>query len=132
MKKRGQIDEAVGYADNEGKALLPFKARTLKVSTWVGLVIGVITSAVGFRFLAQLVKAPDSAFLASAQNQWFVGVDILLTGAVLAGGSKLIHNIVSVYTSFMSTRASHWRIKARRSKGTMWTYRGDASQCPSS
>lgn len=103
VERRRKIDEAVGYADNEGKALLPFRARTLKVSTWVGLVIGVITSAVGFRFLAQLVKAPDSAFLASAQNQWFVGVDILLTGAVLAGGSKLIHNIFSVYTSFMST-----------------------------
>jgi hypothetical protein len=100
--KRAAIDEAVTCADNEEKALLPFQARTLKVSTWVGLVIGVITSAVGFRFLAQLVK-PDAAFIASPQNQWFVGVDILLTGAVLAGGSKLIHNIFSVYTSFMST-----------------------------
>ena len=66
--------------------------------------IGVIASAVGFRFLGQLVELPTTtAFRSSAQYQWFTGADILLTGAVLAGGSKLIHNIFSVYTSFMLT-----------------------------
>ena len=100
-KKREQIDTAVAYADVESKALLPFAARTLKVSTWVGLVVGVLASAAGFRFLGQLVELPTDR--GDGQYQCFIAADILLTGAVLAGGSKLIHNIFSVYGSFMSS-----------------------------
>ena len=104
VTRHDEIDAAVVYADTEEKALLPFQARTLKVSTWVGLVIGVITSAAGFRFLSQLVVLPaDAAFRDSGQFEVFVAADILLTGAVLAGGSKLVHQIFSVYSSFMST-----------------------------
>lgn len=108
VSKRADIDGAVKCADDEAKALLPFRARTLKVSTWVGLTIGVAVSAAGFRFLAQLVSVPtDAAFLNSGQYQCFLGVDMLLTGAVLAGGSKLIHNIFSVYSSFMNTTSKN-------------------------
>lgn len=41
--------------------------------------LGMITSAVGFRFLSQIV---------------------VLTGAVLAGGSKLVHQIFGVYEAY--------------------------------
>jgi hypothetical protein len=103
-KKREEMTGATAYADVEAKALLPFQARTLKVSTWIGLVVGTLAAAVGFRFMGQLVVLPlDPHFKASIQYQWFVGTDILLTGAVLAGGSKLVHEIFSVYSSFMST-----------------------------
>lgn len=108
VSKRADAAQAVANADFESKTLVPFKARALKVSTWVGLVVGVAASAAGFRFLAQLVEMPtDQAFLASGQYQCFVGADILLTGAVLAGGSKLVHSIFSVYSSFMNTTSKN-------------------------
>lgn len=104
-QKRNGSEEADAAMDVEEKALLPFEARTRKVSTWIGLVVGMFTAAVGFRFLAQIVdlsallKPTDQG--ASQQYGWFVVADVLLTGAVLAGGSKLVHQIFSVYNTFM-------------------------------
>jgi hypothetical protein len=111
QQKRIGIDDADANADTEAKALLPFEARTRKATTWIGLTLGIITSAVGFRFLAQIVDLtpiyrPNEKFV-SPQFGWFVAADVLLTGAVLAGGSKLVHEIFSLYESFMqSTRKS--------------------------
>ncbi len=91
----------------ETKALLPFKARTRKVAVWIGLAVGLFTSAVGYRFLTQLVDLtpiynPPTHFV-SGQFGWFVAADVLLTGAVLAGGSKAVHQIFAVYESFMQS-----------------------------
>jgi hypothetical protein len=95
--KRAAIEDAGKLADVESKALLPFEARTRRISTWIGLVVGMLVSAVGFRFLGQIVS-PDTDKL---QYPFFIAADVLLTGAVLAGGSKLIHEIFSLYESFM-------------------------------
>ncbi len=100
--KYAKIEEANANADNEEKALLPFQARTQKVAIWIGLVVGVFTSAVGFRFLSQIVIL-DDAFKNTSQFHWFVVADVLLTGAVLAGGSKLVHQIFSIYEAFMGS-----------------------------
>lgn len=101
-EKQHATEEAINNVDIEEKALLPFEARTRKASTWIGLVIGIFTSAVGFRFLSQIVVL-DQTFIGSPQYNFFVVVDVLLTGAVLAGGSKLIHQIFSTYEAFMES-----------------------------
>jgi hypothetical protein len=105
--KRGSINEAANSVDTAERALLPFRARARKATAWVGLVVGLFTSAVGFRFLQQLVDLSSiydpSMKLVSPQFGWFVAADVLLTGAVLAGGSKLVHEIFSVYESFMGS-----------------------------
>ena len=67
--------------------------------------LGMITSAVGFRFLSQImVLTPISAagLPLSVQDQYsaFIAVDVVLTGAVLAGGSKLVHQIFGVYEAY--------------------------------
>jgi hypothetical protein len=107
QQKRASIEEADANADIEMKALLPFEARTRKVSIWIGLVVGLFTSAVGFRFLSQIVDVSaiykPAEHVNSEQFGWFVAADVLLTGAVLAGGSKLVHQIFSVYDSFMDS-----------------------------
>jgi hypothetical protein len=107
QQKRTAIEEADANADVETKALLPFEARTRKISTWIGLVVGIFASAVGFRFLTQIVNIDHiydpTKNLLSEQFRWFVAADVLLTGAVLAGGSKLVHQIFSVYESFMES-----------------------------
>ena len=101
QEKRAAIEDALANADVEEKALIPFRARTQKVSTWIGLAIGVFVSAAGYRFLAQLVDA--SVLGKTPQGSMFVAADVLLTGAVLAGGSKLVHEIFAVYEAFMQT-----------------------------
>lgn len=102
---RQQIEQADDKVDAEQKALLPYTIQTTKVTTWVGLMLGMITSAVGFRFLSQIVVlTPISAagLPLSVQEQYsaFIAVDVMLTGAVLAGGSKLVHQIFGVYEAY--------------------------------
>jgi len=115
---RQQIELADDKIDAEQKALLPYSIQTTKVTTWVGLVLGMITSAVGFRFLAQLVvltPITGSALPLSVQEQYsaFIAVDVVLTGAVLAGGSKLVHQIFGVYEAYTTAWA-----KVAQARGT--------------
>jgi hypothetical protein len=104
--KRADIEDARANEDVEAKALIPFAARTRRISTWIGLV-GILVSAAGFRFLGQMVSL-DSIYnpakgAHTTQYALFVVADVLLTGAVLAGGSKAIHEIFSVYDEFMKS-----------------------------
>lgn len=103
-QKRDAIELANTNADTESKALVPFEARTRRISTWLGLALGMLVAGVGFRFLNQIVALNsiyDSGRPVTPQYGWFVVADVLLTGAVLAGGSKAIHQIFSVYDAFM-------------------------------
>ena len=105
--KRAEIEEADGNEDVEAKALIPFAARTRRISTWIGLAVGILVSAAGFRFLSQIVSL-DSIYdpakgAHTTQYALFVVADVLLTGAVLAGGSKAVHQIFSVYDEFMKS-----------------------------
>jgi hypothetical protein len=114
--KRTEMESANANADIEEKSLLPFQARTRKVSSVVGLVVGILAAAVGFRFFSQIVVL-NSEFRVSVQYSCFVAADVLLTGAVLAGGSKLIHKIFSVYESFMTSTQKSLSDKSKSPAG---------------
>lgn len=119
-EKRASIEEAGQMADAESKHLLPFEARTRRISTWIGLVVGMLVSAVGFRFLGQIVSIDAIASVdpkhQHIQYAFFIAADTLLTGAVLAGGSKLIHQIFSLYDSFIDATQDKWAKKATSSQ----------------
>ena len=75
-----------------------YRADSRFISHWLGLIIGVLVALVGVRILSNIV---DISTISGNQAGLFVIVDILLTGAVLAGGSEAINKIVKVYNSFM-------------------------------
>ena len=79
-----------------------YKSNSRFTSRWLGLGIGVLVAFVGVRVLANIV---DISALTGSQKGIFVVVDILLTGAVLAGGSEAINKIMKVYNSFMTSTA---------------------------
>jgi hypothetical protein len=98
--KRGALADAEKGIDTTKTSLVPKIAHIRRISTWVGMAVGVLTSAVGFRFLEQVVNiAAIKGF--PEHYAWFIFTDVLLTGTVLAGGSKAIHSIYSVYESFV-------------------------------
>jgi hypothetical protein len=78
--------------------LVKYSAHTRRVSAWVGLAIGVLTAGVGFRVLHTLFAELPAT---GAHKVFFTLVDVLLTGALLSGGSKAVHHIFTVYESFM-------------------------------
>src|SRR5262252_3975139 len=97
--RRDDMETATEDANNLEKDLIPKNAVTRKLSTWFGMAIGILTSAVGFRFLNQIVDL-SKINPHSLQYAAFIIADILLTGTVLAGGSKAIHSIFSVCDEF--------------------------------
>jgi hypothetical protein len=42
-----------------------------------------------------------------AGNWLFPTIDVLVTGAVLAGGSEGVHQMVNVFSNFMESLANH-------------------------
>ena len=79
-----------------------YRADSRFISQWLGLGIGVLVALVGVRVLGNIV---DISTLTGPQVGIFVVVDIMLTGAVLAGGSEAINKIMKVYNSFMISTA---------------------------
>ena len=77
------------------------RTRTRRSALPSAIVLGVLISAIGFRALSSLVTVPTPG----ADDSWWVqgnlfhAFDIILTGAVLAGGSDGLHKIMEVYRS---------------------------------
>jgi hypothetical protein len=80
--------------------LIGYGAHTRQVAAWIGLAIGVLTAGVGFRVLHTLfVEPPPMTW--GLHNTLFTVVDVLLTGALLSGGSKAVHHLFNVYETVM-------------------------------
>ncbi len=96
-------------ADQTGREhdLGVYKATTRR-RTWVaGTLLGVIVAALGVRALGLFIDASEFADLREGQRVWFTRLDILLTGAVLAGGSDSLHQLVNTFTNFMKKSAEN-------------------------
>ena len=70
-----------------------------------GTAIGVIVAALGIRVLELFVDPAIFESLPEVQRKLFRTADVLLTGAVLGGGSDALHQLVSVFTNFMESAA---------------------------
>jgi hypothetical protein len=83
--------------------LVPYAAKTRRLASLVGIGIGVLASGVGFRVLQSLVDQASFDALPVAQKHFFCAVDVLLTGTLLAGGSIAVHQVFSLYDTFMES-----------------------------
>lgn len=97
---------------------LAYRAQTRVFALYLGLLLGVLISAAGFRLLQGLLPAMSVAVLPTtagvfattgvpgsglpAWQIWlFNALDILLTGAVIAGGSDGVHKLAECYQSVL-------------------------------
>lgn len=87
--------------------VIQYRQETRQITFVVGLAIGVIVSAVGIRILQFLVQPQTLDNIAGTrQATVFTGLDVLLTGALLAGGADQMHKIISVFANFMDSSAA--------------------------
>jgi hypothetical protein len=91
-------------------ALAAHRDTTRCIALLSSLTLGVLLSALGVRVLEQLVDADMLAALAEWQQRSFAVLDVLVTGALLAGGADGLHKVVSAFTTFMEQ--SSQRIRA--------------------
>jgi hypothetical protein len=84
--------------------LFDFRTKTSRLSFLLGLGVGILIAIVGVRILLPLVDIAGLG-INSMQLKIFTFIDVLLTGAVLGGGSDGIHKLIVVITDFLeSTR----------------------------
>ncbi|WP_026971813.1 hypothetical protein [Aliagarivorans marinus] len=79
-----------------------YRVHSRQISQWLGMGIGVLLGLVGVRVLGNMVSVVEVSDL---QARLFVVVDVLITGAVLAGGSESVNRIMKLYNRFMDATA---------------------------
>jgi hypothetical protein len=99
-----------GKADREDLARLReekerCKSRMQRAAFAGSVALGIIISVVGVRALGLFVDPTAFSALSEVQRASFNMVDVLLTGAMLGGGSDALHKIVTVFTNFMDRTA---------------------------
>jgi hypothetical protein len=90
------IDEEKSVKDHEN-----YSAETKTVAIPTAFIMGIIISALGFRALQPLVDPAVFKTLGSVHKALFTGIDTLITGALLGGGSKGMHEIVEAFLNWV-------------------------------
>jgi hypothetical protein len=78
--------------------LRKYRSITMRVALWSSFLLGLLISAVGIRSLTPLVEVSG---MTGARESLFIGVDIILTSCLIAGGSEGLHKIMKLYNRFM-------------------------------
>lgn len=78
-----------------------YRAGSRFISQWLGLGMGMMIAFIGIRIIGTIVNV-EQANLEGYQAALFLIIDIIFTGAVLAGGSDSINKIMKVYNSVMA------------------------------
>ena len=76
---------------------------TRRLTFLAGTALGVIVSALGVRLLEMFVDPVSFQLLPQVHQQLFRTTDVLMTGAVLGGGSDALHHLVLVFTNFFES-----------------------------
>ncbi len=104
-------DAAAEQVPGAQRALVSYKSTTQGMAFMVAGIMGVLVSLVGVRGIEMFLKAdfwksvlagiPTEAV--TLQYHLFTLVDVLITGALLAGGADGIHRVTSLIIDFLST-----------------------------
>ncbi|MGB7762243.1 MAG: hypothetical protein WBL61_20585 [Bryobacteraceae bacterium] len=90
-------------------ALDEYRGNTQRYAFAVSLTLSLLVSMAGVRALGNFVdaaKLKDPVFTHGAQYLFFLGVDVALSAALLAGGADGIHSVVNAITSFFDSTAA--------------------------
>ncbi len=86
---------------NAQAALAKFKAATGQRVMFLSLSLGLLISVAGVRVLEPLVESPPEA---DTPEKWlFTSLDLVITAGLLAGGSVLIHDMMSALSTALTS-----------------------------
>lgn len=78
-----------------------YRGGTATLAISIAFAMGILVSAAGFRVLDGMIATDPEGF----QDKLFIGVDVILTGALVGGGAEPIHRLINVFTTaFTETR----------------------------
>lgn len=100
--EKRKLKQAAGSEDILDKAtkkLESHSAETRSLAFLTAFAFGIVISALGIRVFQPLVDPAVFKTIGNVQKALFTGIDTLLTGALLGGGSNGIHKILDVFLS---------------------------------
>ena len=80
-----------------------YKLETRKIAQWANLLSAIFVSLVGVRALESLMDPTEIDQLSQYQSFGFHLMDVLLTGALIAGGTEGIQQVSKVFNNFVKT-----------------------------
>jgi hypothetical protein len=95
------IERASKALDDAREMRVEYRIASRAVALWSGLCGGLLVSLAGFRMLRPLLD--KASFDIVAHDHLFKAVDVLITGALIAGGSDAINRMSKLYGTFMDT-----------------------------
>jgi len=101
--KSKQSDQKTRRCDQE--TLRRHQSQTQRIAFFAGTMLGVVIAALGVRVLELSVDPAAFELLPRVQQRLFRTTDVLMTGAVLGGGSDALHQLVLVFTNFFQSAA---------------------------
>ena len=105
--------DVAGYNSLQHELAL-YKGTTRDIAFTSTFILGILISLAGVRALALFVDPVSLQDLSPYQTGWFTVLDIFITGALIGGGSDGIHQVITLFTTFMES--SKERAVARASK----------------
>lgn len=101
------------YAELESLRIekLNYRSHTRVLALRVGVIFGVAVSMAGVRTLGAFIPAETLMAFSSVQQIIFHGVDVVITGGVVAGGSDGVHKMAELYRVFVETKAKEEKRK---------------------
>ncbi len=103
LKDRAKKAAAEDALPKKRQEFLDYKAVTQRYALPFGAVLGLLVATFGVRALSQFLEIPPEAGPDAGQLKWFSFLDILFTGALLAGGSDPLHRLMNLYRKFMDS-----------------------------
>jgi hypothetical protein len=94
---------AVADASTAAVAITDYCGLTKQYAYAVSLLLGILVAYSGVRGLENLCAENALKAVGWGQKLMFETVDVILSGAVMAGGANGIHSIVNLVTSFADT-----------------------------
>jgi hypothetical protein len=94
---------AVANASTAAIAMTDYRGLTKQYAYAVSLLLGILIAYSGVRGLENLCVVNALSTVSWGQKLMFEVVDVILSGAVMAGGANGIHSIVNLVTSFADT-----------------------------
>jgi len=94
-------DDLKGLEDAE-EALIYYKTDTRGIALFISFILGLLVSMSGIRAIQPLIDLPLTSI--HVFNLSFI--DIILTGGLLAGGSDGVHQLVRVFTDFLTASSA--------------------------
>jgi hypothetical protein len=92
-------------SESDLETLRRHKGQTQRIAFFAGTTLGVVIAALGVRVLELSVDPAAFELLPRVQQRLFRITDVLMTGAVLGGGSDALHQLVLVFTNFFQSAA---------------------------